>query len=364
VLLTRPVEGGGDHLALDRALDVGDLLGPLVDEQHDQLDLGVVELDHLGDRLHHRGLAGLRGRDQQPALALADRADEIDDPGGHVARVAGILEGQLLVGEERGEVLEPRPLLGRFGVATVDGVDLEQGRVLLVALRRAHLPTEVVALAQTELTGQLERDVGVLLARQVAVDPQEPVALVAHVEVALDVDRLVALRLLVLEQLGVLALRTFLPAAVLAATAPTTAVALALLVLVVLALLVALVLAALALVLVLATLALVAALALAVLPLVVLALVALTLVALTLVVRALVVVPTLVVLAVVARLTPVAALRAVVVAAVLLVALAGSPARGRIVGHLGDRGVDALRREGDLPVGEWLAVGSGRRVVG
>ena len=31
------VEGGRDHLALHRALHVGHLLGPLVDEQHDQI---------------------------------------------------------------------------------------------------------------------------------------------------------------------------------------------------------------------------------------------------------------------------------------------------------------------------------------
>jgi len=34
-------EGARHHLALDRALHVGDLLGALVDEQHDKHDLGV-----------------------------------------------------------------------------------------------------------------------------------------------------------------------------------------------------------------------------------------------------------------------------------------------------------------------------------
>ena len=38
----RLVEGRADHLAFDRALHVGDLFGPLVDEQHDEHDFLVV----------------------------------------------------------------------------------------------------------------------------------------------------------------------------------------------------------------------------------------------------------------------------------------------------------------------------------
>ena len=42
VVLGRAVEGRGDDLALDRALHVGDLLGPLVDEDDHEVALGVV----------------------------------------------------------------------------------------------------------------------------------------------------------------------------------------------------------------------------------------------------------------------------------------------------------------------------------
>ena len=56
-----PVERGGDDLALDRAPHVGDFFGALVDQQHHQLDVGVVGLDGVGDLLEDGGLAGLRG---------------------------------------------------------------------------------------------------------------------------------------------------------------------------------------------------------------------------------------------------------------------------------------------------------------
>ena len=44
VVLGREVGGGGDDLAArDAAAEVGDLLGPLVDEEHDDVHVGVVD---------------------------------------------------------------------------------------------------------------------------------------------------------------------------------------------------------------------------------------------------------------------------------------------------------------------------------
>ena len=167
-----------------------------------------------------------------PRLALADRRHQVDDPGGHVRGIVGDLEPQLLVGEERRQVLEPRPAPGRLRVTAVDGVDLEHRRVLLVAPGRPGQTGHVVALAQPVLAGQLHGDVGVLTARQVALDPQEPVALVAHVEVPRHVDRLVAHRRrrlgVTLDEHHVVALRTVgstRPALAAAPAAPVAALA-------------------------------------------------------------------------------------------------------------------------------------------
>ena len=133
-------------------------------------------------------LPAFGGDTMMPALALADRRHEVDDPRRHVARIGGILEVQVLVGEQRGEVLEARPPAGLLGVGAVDRQHVEQRRVLLVAPGRAARPGDVVALAQPELAGELDRDVGVLAAREVALDAQEAVALVAHVDVAGHLD--------------------------------------------------------------------------------------------------------------------------------------------------------------------------------
>src|SRR3546814_18667159 len=73
------VEGRGDDFAVHAALHVGDFLGPFVDQQDDQIDLGMVVGDRLGDILQQHGLTRTRRRDDQRALALALRADEVDD---------------------------------------------------------------------------------------------------------------------------------------------------------------------------------------------------------------------------------------------------------------------------------------------
>ena len=168
VLVGRAVEGRRDDLALHPAAHVGDLFGPLVDEQHDEVDLGVVRLDRPGDLLHDRGLAGLRRRHDQAALALADRRDQVDDPRRHVARVVGDLEAQLLVREQRREVLELRTRARLLGIDAVHRVDAQQRGVLLVAAGRTAGALQVVALAQTELPRLLHRHVDVVLAREVA----------------------------------------------------------------------------------------------------------------------------------------------------------------------------------------------------
>ena len=73
----RLVERRADDLGrrpLDRPLHVGDLLGPLVDQQDHHVGVGVVRQDAVGDLLEQDRLAGPRRGDDQAALAEADRA--------------------------------------------------------------------------------------------------------------------------------------------------------------------------------------------------------------------------------------------------------------------------------------------------
>ena len=104
------------------ALHVGDLLGPLVDEHDHEVALGVVRGDRVGDRLQDHRLAGLRRRDDQAALALADRRDQVDDPGGQDAGLG--LQAQPLLRVERRELVE----LGAVAAASSGSAPLTVSR--------------------------------------------------------------------------------------------------------------------------------------------------------------------------------------------------------------------------------------------
>ena len=215
------VEGRGDDLALHRALHVGDLFGALVDEHDHEVDLGVVDRDGVRDLLQHDGLAGLGRRDDEAALALADRRDEVDDALRELGRLG--LEAQALLRVQRRELLE-LDACGRLvdGLA-VDGVDLDERVVLLAAVRLAvarllDRADDRVALAQVVLLHLAERDVDVARAGQVAGGAHEGVV-VEHVEDARDRDQHVVVEDLGLELVAGAALTAALAVAVTAATA-------------------------------------------------------------------------------------------------------------------------------------------------
>ncbi len=69
-----------------------------------------------------------------------------------------------------------------LGIHAVDRLDLEQGVVLLVVTRRAHLAVDLVAPAQLEAADLRQRHVDVGVGLGVALRAQEPVAVGQDVE--------------------------------------------------------------------------------------------------------------------------------------------------------------------------------------
>ena len=193
VVLGRLVEGRADDLALDAPAHVRDLLGPLADERDHEEDVRVVRGDAVGHGLQEHRLAGLRRADDERALALADRVDQVDHP---LAEVLGVaLEVDQLVRVDRRQVVEDRPAASRLDVDAVDRVDPEEAPVLLLLARGADGARDAVADAQAEAADLAGADVDVLGARQQAVPAHEAVALVDDVEDAGRVVEAGALRL-------------------------------------------------------------------------------------------------------------------------------------------------------------------------
>ena len=147
------------------------------------MDLRVVGRDRVGDLLHDDRLAGLGGRDDEAALALADRRDDVDHAGGELRRLG--LEAQALLRVQRRQLAELRAALGSLGLEAVDRVEADQrvelagpvglGRLLAVA-GLADRTGDRVAAAQAVALDLVERHVHVVRAGQVARGAHERVA--------------------------------------------------------------------------------------------------------------------------------------------------------------------------------------------
>ena len=85
----------------------------------------MIIRDRLGDILQHHRLADPRRRDDQRTLALTLRADEVDDPGRHILlRGIELIEGQLFVRVQRGQVVEIDAVADRLGIVEIDADEL------------------------------------------------------------------------------------------------------------------------------------------------------------------------------------------------------------------------------------------------
>src|SRR3546814_9017281 len=107
--------------------------------------------DRLGDILQQHRLADARRRDDQRALTLALRTDKVDDPRRLVLdRRVDRVERQLLVGIERGEIVEIDAVSDDLGVVEIDADQLGQGDITLAVLGRSEENTsELQSLMRT-----------------------------------------------------------------------------------------------------------------------------------------------------------------------------------------------------------------------
>ncbi len=95
------IEGGADDFCRAAGpFHVGDFLRAFVDEEDKEVGIRGVLDDGVGDLLEEDGFAGAWGCDDEAAGAFTDGADEVEDSGGHLFRVA--FEHEALIREEGG----------------------------------------------------------------------------------------------------------------------------------------------------------------------------------------------------------------------------------------------------------------------
>ena len=161
------VEGAADDLGLGVPLHVGHFFRPFVDQEDDQDRLGVVDADAVGDLLQQHRLAGARRGDNEHALALADRRDQIADAHVEIFRIR--LQAEPGVGVQRRKILEVAGVGDALGVFAVDRLDAEQGEISLGFLGRADLALDDMAVAKAETADLARADVDVVRAGQIVV---------------------------------------------------------------------------------------------------------------------------------------------------------------------------------------------------
>jgi hypothetical protein len=194
----RFVEGAGDDLGAYRALHFRDFLGTLVDQQHDQVAVRMIGCDRLCQALQQHGLAGLRRRNDEPTLTLADRRDQIDDARRQVLGAAvATLQRQALVGEQRCQVLEQYLVLGVLRRLEIDLADLQQGEIALALLWRADRAVDRVAGAKIEAADLAGRDIDVVGSGEIGAvcGAQEAEAVLEYLEHTIAPDLVAFLRL-------------------------------------------------------------------------------------------------------------------------------------------------------------------------
>ena len=152
----------------------------------------MVGADGVGDVLQHHRLAGFRRRDDQAALAGADRGDHVDDPAGDVLVGLDVaFELQVTRRVQRRQVLEHDLVLVRFRRETVDRFQLGQRDIAFAILRGTDFALDGVAGAQVEAPDLRRRDIDVVGVGEVGGvrRAEEAEAVLQHFERAVAEDR-------------------------------------------------------------------------------------------------------------------------------------------------------------------------------
>ena len=127
----------------------------------------MICADAVGDFLQQNGFAAFRRRNDEPAIAFADRCEQIHDAHGEFVRQ--YLEFEALVGIQGRQVVEELPVADVFGTLVVDRLHFEQREEAFAFLRRSHLAADGVAGAQSEFLDLARRHVNVVRRRKVVV---------------------------------------------------------------------------------------------------------------------------------------------------------------------------------------------------
>ncbi len=160
------VECGGDDLTTHRTLHLGHLLGTFVDEEDDEVDVGVVGRDGVGEILEDHRLSRAGSGDDEAALPESQRGHHVEDPCRQVVLLR--LEMQSAMRVERRQVVEQRLVLKGARRVEVDRLDSNESEIAFSLSGRTDETRDRVPRAKLEPPDLRRRDVDVVGPGQVA----------------------------------------------------------------------------------------------------------------------------------------------------------------------------------------------------
>src|SRR5689334_18631746 len=103
----------------------------------------MIGSDRVRDVLKKHRLTGSRRRDDQSALSLSDRGQQVDDSRRHVVRAVFEVQSRLWI--KRRQVVEENLVSRHLGWLEIDALHLQHREISLALLGRADLTADGVA---------------------------------------------------------------------------------------------------------------------------------------------------------------------------------------------------------------------------
>src|ERR1700723_2080797 len=127
----------------------------------------MVGCNRVGDVLQEHGLAGSRRRNDQAALPLAKRGEQIHEAGAYILATGFELDPLLRI--KRRQIVEENLVARLVGRLEVDGFNLDQREILFALVWGTDLSADSIAGLKVKFSDLRRRNVDVVGAGQIVV---------------------------------------------------------------------------------------------------------------------------------------------------------------------------------------------------
>ena len=177
----RFIHGRADHLALDRLAHLGHILGPLIQQQHQQLGFQIPIANGRGQALEQRRFPGPgRGHHQRP-LAKAHGSHQIHHPQQDIRARPGH-QRHFPLRIQGGELLKAQALGSFFGGLTIDFGDIQQCAGPVALPLGPGFAGHEIAGAQVKAANLRVGYINIVFPGAIIADAQEAVAIGMHLQ--------------------------------------------------------------------------------------------------------------------------------------------------------------------------------------